>query len=697
MRDKEKQEYLEQYQDDKKRGIPFFPDALFKDAIVSLLVFVALVVLSAVLGVELGEQANPSDDGFTPRPEWYFLWLFQLLKFFPGNLEFLGVILLPAAILLILAALPWLDRSRKRNIRGRPIVLGFVIFLFLGVLGLSVQSSLEAEPPQEVAGGDPVALLYTQNCAACHGATVVVPEGTDLGEVISQGGHGGMPAWSGDLSTDEVNALVGFILSPNGSAVFQTTCADCHAAVDLAATNPLALRSAIEGGGGFEAHGGIEVAAIDSGSADALLNFLIAPDGHRLFVLNCSACHGNSVQFAGSREDLQSVIERGGGHLEMPALGGVLPDSEIADLAAYVVDPASAPTGTDALFRANCAACHGSRVPSAASIEGATQIIATGGSHQEMPLWGEVLTAEQLGALTDYAYDAAKGSPAAAGQALFSQYCAVCHGDFGEGGANPANPAITITPISTEQYLITRDDVTLRAIINRGQPDSGMSPFGLAFGGPLDEEEVGAIVAHIRSWQANPPVVLPPEIEQAPLLSDATEIYGQFCAQCHGVDGEGGIGPAFQTPEFQAIRSDEWLFESIDLGHPATAMIAWGEVLTAEQITDLVAHIRSLGSRPAPEVSAGDVSFSGGVLPILQSGCLACHGTSGGWSVADFTSVMESGDSAPVVIPGDPEGSVLGRWLLGTHPRGFMPPAGSLPEAEVETILEWIRSGAKDD
>jgi len=57
---------------------------------------------------------------------------------------------------------------------------------------------------------------------------------------------------------------------------------------------------------------------------------------------------------------------------------------------------------------------------------------------------------------------------------------------------------------------------------------------------------------------------------------------------------------------------------------------------------------------------------------------------------------MESGNSAPVVIPGDPEGSVLGQWLLGTHPRGFMPPAGSLPEVEVETILEWIRSGAKE-
>jgi len=564
-------------------------------------------------------------------------------------------------------------------------------------VGLSIQSELAAAPPQELAGGDPVALLYTQNCAACHGSAIVVPASVDLGEVITQGGHGGMPAWSGDLSTDEIDALEGFILSPNGSALFQSTCSECHAATDLAAANPLTLRSALDTDATFDAHAGLEITALEGGASDALLNFLIAPDGHRLFVLNCSACHGNSVQFGGDRAELRTLVEEGGGHLAMPAMGGVLPEEDIAALAGYVVDPAAAPVGADALFGTNCAVCHGSVIPSSDTLEAATEVIVTGGSHQTMPIWGEILTTEQLEALTDYAYAAAKGSPSVAGQELYREYCAVCHGDFGEGGANPANPAITIGPISTEQYLVTRDDITLRAIINRGQPDSGMSPFGLSFGGPLDEEGVGAIVAYVRSWQANPPVELPPEIERAPLLGDATEVYTQFCAQCHGVDGEGGVGPEFQSVEFQAIHSDNQLFESIDFGHGSTAMIAWGQILSDQQITDLVAHIHSLKGGPDAGGTTGEASFSGDVLPIFEANCLACHGTAGGWSAADYQSTMESGNSAPVVTPGDPEGSVLGQWLLGTHTGGFMPPAGSLPSSAVEKILLWIEQGANDN
>jgi len=698
MRDEDKREYLEEYQEAKKRGIPFFPDALFKDALVALAVFIVLVVLSAVLGAELGEQADPSDDSFTPRPDWYFLWLFQLLKFFPGNLEFVGVILLPAAILLILAALPWLDRSRKRNIRSRPIVLGFVVFLIVGLVVLNVQSALEAEPPREVTGGDPIAMLYTENCSACHGASIAVPAGLDLGAVISQGGHEGMPAWSGDLSTDEIDALEGFILSPNGSAVFQSECSECHEATNLAATSPITVRTVLDSESGFEAHQGVEIPALDDGSATALLNFLIAPDGHRLFALNCSACHGNSVQFDGDREDLGTIIEKGGGHQTMPSMAGVLGEADIALLADYVVDPGEAPEGAAALFEANCTVCHGSRVPSSETMEAAVEIITTGGSHEIMPIWGDILTPEQLSALTDYAYDVAKGDPSVAGREIYAQHCAVCHGDFGEGGLNPANPAFTIAPISTAQYLVTRDDTTIRAIITRGQPDLGMSPFGLAFGGALDGEEVGAVVSYIRSWQANPPVELPPEIERAPLIGDAGEVYRQFCAQCHGADGGGGVGPSFRDPGFQADGADEDLFEAIALGHPATPMIAWGEILSDAQIDGLVSLIRSFYDGPdTDEPDGADVSFSEDVLPILQTSCGACHGSVGGWSADDYTSVTETGNNAPVVVEGDAEGSILGQWLLGTHPGGVMPPGGSLPDSEVEAILQWIRQGALDN
>ncbi len=75
MNEKEKQEYLEQYKHAKEKGVPFFPDILFKDAVVSIAIFLILVALARFVGAPLEARANPSDNAYTPRPEWYFLFL----------------------------------------------------------------------------------------------------------------------------------------------------------------------------------------------------------------------------------------------------------------------------------------------------------------------------------------------------------------------------------------------------------------------------------------------------------------------------------------------------------------------------------------------------------------------------------------------------------------------------------------------
>ncbi len=224
--------------------------------------------------------------------------------------------------------------------------------------------------------------------------------------------------------------------------------------------------------------------------------------------------------------------------------------------------------------------------------------IASGGGHETMPVWGEVLTQEQLDALVSYTLSAAEGTSSEVGQELFAENCAVCHGDFGEGGINPARPGDIIAPISTSEYLKTRDDFTLRAIISQGQPNFGMSPFGSESGGPLDVEEVDAIVAYMRTWEENPPVELPPEVSAAQVDLSGEEIYTDLCSQCHGVNGEGGIGPSFSDPGFQDANSDQEVFDTISLGHEATAMIGWGEILSAEQIQQVVDFIRTLESAP---------------------------------------------------------------------------------------------------
>ncbi len=706
MNEKEKQEYLEGYKKAKEKGVPFYPDVLFKDAIVSLVIFLLLVALAYFIGAPLEARADPADTSYTPRPEWYFLFLFQLLKYFPGSLEVVGVVVIPTLAIILLFLLPLLDKSARRNFRSRPVVIVLTTFLVVGVVFLTVRSYLEAPPPAEAAEGDATAALYARNCAGCHGPSISVDTGVNLHTVIAQGQHEGMPAWNADLTTDQIDALAGFILSPKGSELFTNYCSDCHEAPELVAGNPLELKSALEQGASYPAHADLDIPewadVLSQQDRTALVNFLIAPDGQRLFAINCAPCHGRSVAFSGEEEELRNIISQGGLHLEMPPWKEMLSSSEIDTLANYVVDPASAPDG-GALFVENCSGCHGQRLPYMDNVEAAREAISSGGAHETMPVWEQVLTPEQLDALVSYTLEAAQGTSTEIGQQLFAENCALCHGEFGEGGPNPARQGDIIAPISTSEYLKTRDDYTLRTIIAQGQPNFGMSPFGSSFGGPLDDEEVDAIVAYLRSWEQNPPVELPPEVKFQQVSLDSQQIYVDLCSQCHGERGEGGIGPALAAPEFQAENTDQEIFDTINLGHEATPMIAWGEVLSADQIQQLVELIRQMEptestGQPEATPSTRTPTFQSDVLPIFEAKCNTCHGSMGGWDGTTYEGALNSGDHGPVVIPGDPENSFLVQKLLGTQTIGnIMPPGGKLPDSEIQLIIDWILAGALEN
>lgn len=700
MNEQEKKEYLEKYKEAKAKGIPFFPDAIYKDAIIALVIFLLLAGLAFFVGAPLEERADPADTSYTPKPEWYFLFLFQLLKYFPGELEVIGVFVIPTIAVLALLGLPYLDRSARRHFSARPLITAVTALGFIGVIGLTVVALLEAPPPTEIAGGDPVAALYTENCSGCHGAGISVPANINLHEIIALGGHEGMPAWGGDLSSDEIDQLVGFILSPNGSTLFFENCSACHQGPDLVSGDPLTLKNALEGGSTFPAHADLDIPewtdVFTPEERTTLLNFLVAPDGQRLFVLNCASCHGSAVAYSGEEDELRSIISEGGLHLEMPTWRGTLGETDLELLAAYVVDPANTPSGRT-LFDRYCITCHGNRIPSADDRTTAKEIIASGGAHESMPIWGEALTTEQLDALVAYTLESSSGTPIQLGQQLYAQNCAICHGDFGEGGTNPTRSDDVIAPISSAEYLQTRDDSTLKSIIAQGQPNFGMSPFSASFGGPLDESEIDAIVAFLRTWESNPPVELPPEISTGPFALSGKEIFGDICTQCHGTIGEGGIGPALNTTAYQEGVTDGELFETISLGHEASAMVPWGEILTSDQIQELVRYIRTL-DRTSVTATPEGVSFARDVVPIFQAKCAGCHGALGGWDASTYGSVINSGDNGPAVVPGDVDGSLLAQKLLGTHTFGtIMPPSGMLPENEIQIILDWISTGAPDN
>jgi mono/diheme cytochrome c family protein len=710
MNEQEKKTYLERYKEAKANGVPFFPDIIFKDTVAVLILFIILVALAYFIGAPVEARADPNDTTYTPRPEWYFLFLFQLLKYFPGNLEVIGAMILPGLFILLLIILPFIDKSPKRHFMNRPFASISALLIIAGIGTLTFLSVKEAPPPQQAVAVDQAAALYAKNCANCHGAGIAVPVGADLHQIIAAGNHEGMPAWGGDLSTDEIDALAGFILSPNGSRLYTQYCATCHTKKLEAAGDPLEMQRVLDEGASYPSHQGLGVSdwqkTLTTNEQNALLNFMAAPDGQRLFTINCSGCHGQGVSFTGTEDELRELIANGGQHLDMPAWKGTLSVADLDTLAAYVVDPKSVTAGAS-LFGQHCASCHGEKVPPAPDKASARKIISSGGGHITMPVWGDILTPEQLNALVKYTLDASKGTGSAVGAQIFAENCKVCHGPYGEGGPNPTRLDDIIAPISSAEYLKTRDDATLRNIVSQGQPDFGMSPFGASNGGPLSSDQIDAVVAFIRSWEANPPVELPVTLNannptgSTQSTLNGAQIFTDVCSSCHGLQGEGSLGPALNTQEFQSRYDDQAMFDVINSGHDATAMIAWGDLLTSTQIQQLVQYIRSFNPNTAGSIGTPSAVsfFSGRVAPIFEAKCAMCHNsqtTFGGWDSSSYSSIMTSGNNGPVITAGDTANSLLVQRLLGKQ-GGFMPPSGQLSENELQIILYWITIGAPEN
>jgi ubiquinol-cytochrome c reductase cytochrome b subunit len=121
--------------DEKKRKAVgyFWPEQIFKDVLVTFLIFLLLVYLSAFFPAPFSGLADPADTLVSPKPAWTFLFLYQILKFFPGPLEPLGTAGVPLMIILLFASLPFVDKSPEKN----PFKRGFVIlsgFAFVGIV-----------------------------------------------------------------------------------------------------------------------------------------------------------------------------------------------------------------------------------------------------------------------------------------------------------------------------------------------------------------------------------------------------------------------------------------------------------------------------------------------------------------------------------------------------------------------------------
>lgn len=171
-----------------------------------------------------------------------------------------------------------------------------------------------------------------------------------------------------------------------------------------------------------------------------------------------------------------------------------------------------------------------------------------------------------------------------AGSILFTENCAPCHGDAGEGGSGPA--------LNSKELLSMASNETLFSLTRTGVPGTNMPAWGQSFGGPFTDEQVTQLVAFVRSWEPTAPEIEPETAEPDPVRG--ATIYAQTCAICHGPDGQGTqFALALNDPERLQSLDDAWYRSTIWRGRPAKGMPTWGTVLSPAQINDVVALIAS--------------------------------------------------------------------------------------------------------
>jgi ubiquinol-cytochrome c reductase cytochrome b subunit len=166
--------YHRAYAASKHGGVRFWPDILGKDAIVSASVVLLIVLLAVAFGAPLESPADPTDTSYIPRPEWYFLPIYQLLKLVPGSLESLIAVGVPSALMLVLLGLPFFDRSSRRNLLHRPLAMAGLVVI-LGGAGLLIGAAGRTPASGESAGAQlgsiqraGRALFQSQQCGGCH-------------------------------------------------------------------------------------------------------------------------------------------------------------------------------------------------------------------------------------------------------------------------------------------------------------------------------------------------------------------------------------------------------------------------------------------------------------------------------------------------------------------------------------------------
>jgi ubiquinol-cytochrome c reductase cytochrome b subunit len=236
----DKKTYWSRYHEILEHGVPFYPDAIWKDVVFALVVGIVVVVLAATVGpAVLGPLADPTVIQADPRPDWYFIWYFALLALTPPSIENLFILGFPLTVAVVLIILPFVFSQGERSPWRRPWAVAIVVVAGLSIALLVHEGDIAPWSPTFNPKPLPAAATANLSPAARQGAVIFQQvgcinchtvdghgglKGPDLTHVGSRlddrqlvirvmAGGGGMPAYAGNLDPQQLSNLVDFLVS----------------------------------------------------------------------------------------------------------------------------------------------------------------------------------------------------------------------------------------------------------------------------------------------------------------------------------------------------------------------------------------------------------------------------------------------------------------------------------------------------
>ena len=176
-----------------------------------------------------------------------------------------------------------------------------------------------------------------------------------------------------------------------------------------------------------------------------------------------------------------------------------------------------------------------------------------------------------------------------AAKQTYDKFCAPCHGKDLKGYVADHAPSLI-----TQTFLESAPDLYVNQSIGLGRPGTSMPAYSKTRGGPLEDKQIDSIVAYIRSVGNVQAIALAPV--QKGEAARGSAIYNEYCKTCHGDAAVRGEALHLANIQFQRTATDPFIRYAIEKGRPGTKMLAFGGVLKPQQLDDVVAYVRALGT-----------------------------------------------------------------------------------------------------